>query len=113
MAEELADINALKAWRECSPSYHLPLGERWLATKWVYTRKPPDSKLRRRLKARLVARGDRQSRMPDEDNYASTVLPVVTRMIGVINLSLVASGKAWPADPDRHQEGVPSRTRCA
>jgi hypothetical protein len=23
--------------------------------------------------------------MPDEDNYASTVLPVVTRMIGVIN----------------------------
>jgi hypothetical protein len=96
MAEELADINALKAWRECSPSYQLPLGERWLATKWVYTRKPPDSKLRRRLKARLVARGDRQSRMPDEDNYASTVLPVVTRMIGVINLSLVASGKASP-----------------
>jgi hypothetical protein len=39
-------------------------------------------------------RGDRQSRMPDEDNYASTVLPVVTRMIGVINLSLAASGKA-------------------
>ena len=41
-------------------------------------------------KARLVARGDRQSRMPDEDNYASTVLPVVTRMLGVINLSLTA-----------------------
>jgi hypothetical protein len=34
--------------------------------------------------------------MPDEDNYASTVLPVVTRMIGVINLSLAASGKASP-----------------
>ena len=34
--------------------------------------------------------------MPDEDKYASMVLPVVTRMLGVINLSLVASGKASP-----------------
>ncbi len=54
------DINA----RELSPTYPLPPGEQWLPTK------PPDSKLRCRLKARLVARGDRQSRMPDEDNYA-------------------------------------------
>ncbi len=81
--------------RELSPSYPLPLGEHWLPT-WVLARKSPDSKQRCRLKARLVARGDRQSRMPDEDNYASTVLPVVTRMIGVINLSLAASGTVGP-----------------
>jgi hypothetical protein len=59
MEEEVTDINALKAWRELSPTYPLPPGEQWLPTKWVYTRKPPDSKLRCRLKARLVARGDR------------------------------------------------------
>jgi hypothetical protein len=85
MAEEMAGIHSQDALDRVELA-DIPLDNPALPTRWVYTLKPP-SDGRRRVKSRLVVRGDRQPRLAEEDNYAPTIIPAIVRMTVIAYLS--------------------------
>jgi hypothetical protein len=85
MAEELTGIHSQDCWDRVKLA-DIPLDNPALPTRWVFALKPP-SDGRRRVKSRLVVRGDRQPRLAEEDNYAPTIIPAIVRMTVIAYLS--------------------------
>ena len=85
MAEEMAGIHS-QGCLDPVKLADIPLDNPALPTRWVYTLKLP-SDGRRRVKSRLVVRGDRQPRLAGEDNYAPTIIPAIVRMTVIAYLS--------------------------